>query len=102
MSPVSGSKGVEQASQAFGINRLTKAGKRAGAGEAAGREESSPPDAVSFSDEAKSLSAARQAVQDAPDVRQDKVEAIKQAIADGTFQVSARDLARKLIDAGVV
>jgi negative regulator of flagellin synthesis FlgM len=56
-------------------------------------------DSVSLSDTARSLAAAREAVQNAPDVREDKVGDIKQQITDGTYSVSASVLARKMLDA---
>ena len=54
-------------------------------------------DSVSLSDDAKSLAAARDAVQNAPDVRDQKVADIKQQISDGTYTVSSRVLARKML-----
>jgi len=57
------------------------------------------PDSVELSDAARSLVAARRAVDAAPDVRTDKVEAIKKQIAAGTYEVSAQALARSLLTA---
>ena len=57
----------------------------------------SASDGVSFSDEARSLAAARNAVASAPDVREEKVASIKQSVQDGTYKVSADLLARKMI-----
>ena len=54
-------------------------------------------DSVSLSDGAKSLAAARDAVQNTPDVREQKVADIKQQINDGTYSVSSRVLARKML-----
>jgi flagellar biosynthesis anti-sigma factor FlgM len=54
-------------------------------------------DSVSLSDSARSMATARTAVQNAPDVRQQKVADIKQQLTDGTYQVSAQTLARKLL-----
>jgi negative regulator of flagellin synthesis FlgM len=54
-------------------------------------------DSVSLSDGAKSLAAARQAVQDSPDVRDQKVSEIKQRVQDGTYNVSSSVLARKIL-----
>ncbi len=54
-------------------------------------------DSVSLSDSAKSLAAARDAVQNTPDVREQKVADIKQQISDGTYTVSSRVLARKML-----
>jgi len=101
MVPIGSSGGVEQAGRAYGVERVNRPG-RPSRPEASGPTAGSASDAVSFSDQAKTLVAARQAVDSAPDVRQDKVDAIKQAIADGTYSVSARELARKMIDAGIV
>ena len=101
MAPIGGSKGIEDAARAYGIDRLSRP-RKGDSTEAPGGAGESPSDAVSLSDQAKSLAAARKAVHEAPEVRQEKVEAIRQAIADGTYQVSARELARKLIDTGVV
>ena len=55
-------------------------------------------DSVTLSDSARSLAAARDAVQNAPDVREEKVAEIKQRVADGTYSVPARILARKMLD----
>jgi negative regulator of flagellin synthesis FlgM len=55
-------------------------------------------DSVTLSDSARSLAAARDAVKTAPDVRDQKVAEIKQQVTDGTYTVSARVLARKMLD----
>lgn len=54
-------------------------------------------DSVTLSADARSLAAARDAVQSAPDVREQKVAAIKQRVDDGTYTVPAQVLARKLL-----
>jgi negative regulator of flagellin synthesis FlgM len=56
-------------------------------------------DSVTLSDSARSLAAAREAVQKAPDVREQKVAEIKQQVDSGTYQVPAHVLARKMVDA---
>ena len=55
-------------------------------------------DSVTLSDSARTLAAARDAVKNAPDVRDQKVAEIKQQVADGTYSVPARVLARKMLD----
>jgi len=67
-------------------------------GKAHQRNYAQSTDSVTLSDDARSMAAARSAVQSAPDVRQQKVSDIKQQISDGTYQVSARALARKMLD----
>jgi negative regulator of flagellin synthesis FlgM len=54
-------------------------------------------DSVTLSDDARSLAAARDAVRSAPDVRHEKVAAIKQQVDSGTYQVAAHVLARNLL-----
>jgi negative regulator of flagellin synthesis FlgM len=63
-----------------------------------GAQASKSVDSVTLSDSARSLAAARDAVTNAPDVRHEKVAEIKQKVADGTYSVSARVLARKMLD----
>jgi flagellar biosynthesis anti-sigma factor FlgM len=58
-------------------------------------------DSVTLSDSALSLASARTQVTNAPDIRQEKVSAIKQQISDGTYNVPSRVLARKMLDASV-
>ncbi len=60
------------------------------------------PDAVSLSDSARALSAARNAVASATEVREDRVGAIKAALASGTYKVDSRQLARTLLQQGVI
>jgi flagellar biosynthesis anti-sigma factor FlgM len=55
-------------------------------------------DSVHLSDNARSLAAARDAVQNSNgDYRQQKVADIKQRVSDGTYQVDARVLARTML-----
>jgi flagellar biosynthesis anti-sigma factor FlgM len=55
-------------------------------------------DSVSLSDSARSLAAARDAVKSSNgDLRMEKVADIKQRVSDGTYQVDARVLARKML-----
>ncbi len=56
-----------------------------------------PKDSVSLSSFAKELSVAKRAIDSTPDVRQEKVSAIKQQIKEGTYDVSAEQVAEKIL-----
>lgn len=55
-------------------------------------------DKLQISDAGKDLQVAKQAVSNAPDVREDKVAAIKNAMANGTYNVSGDDFASKILE----
>jgi negative regulator of flagellin synthesis FlgM len=55
------------------------------------------PDAVSISDAARSLAAAQKTVSGAMDVREDRIAALKSAIADGSYSVNSRSLATSIL-----
>ena len=69
------------------------------AGKAHHRGHAQSSDSVTLSDSARSVASARTAVLNAPDVRLQKVADIKQQLSDGTYQVSSRVLAGKMLDA---
>jgi len=52
-----------------------------------------------LSDSARSLAAARKAVEEAMDVREQRVAEIRQRVADGTYVVPSHTLARKMLGA---
>ena len=54
-------------------------------------------DTVSLSSIGKDIQVAKQAVNAASDIREDKVAALKAAIKDGTYNVSGEDFASKLL-----
>lgn len=56
-------------------------------------------DQVSFSTTGKDMQVAKNALQAVPDVREDRVLALKQSIENGTYEVSAESFAEKLIAA---
>lgn len=56
-------------------------------------------DQVSFSTVGKDMQVAKAALADVPDVREDKVSALRESIANGTYQVSAESFADKLMAA---
>ena len=58
---------------------------------------SSSKDTLALSDFAKELSVAKKAVDQTPNVRQARVEEIKQQMQAGTYNVSANQIADKII-----
>ena len=54
-------------------------------------------DTVSFSSIGKDIQVAKQAVNNAPDIREDKVASLKAAIKNGTYDVSGEAFADKLL-----
>ncbi len=70
------------------IGRYTKTG-----------EVSSKKDELSISGKAKDFSIAKQAVRQIPDVRQDKINEIKQKMDSGEYSVKASEVAEKILTA---
>lgn len=56
-------------------------------------------DQVSFSSVGKDMQVAKSALNSIPDVREDRVNALKESIANGTYHVSAESFAEKLMAA---
>ncbi len=54
-------------------------------------------DSLEISREAKELSTIRQIIDKTPEVRLEKVAAIKEAIANGTYQVDSSEVAHRMI-----
>ena len=95
--PIPGIDGIGGAARTHGIDRIRRTSDKPKA-EFAADAGTQAADDVALSSEAKALLSARSA----SEIRQEKVDALKRAIADGTYQVSSRELARHLIDAGVI
>jgi negative regulator of flagellin synthesis FlgM len=93
MSTISQLNGQERLRAATAAAALRKNAAASGVSAPATRQ----PDAVTISDKARSMVAANKAVSDAPDVREDRVSALKAAIAAGTYSVDSRQLASKLV-----
>ena len=55
------------------------------------------PDAVSISEGARSLAAAQKTVSSTTDVREERIAGLKSAIADGTYKVDSRSLAKSIL-----
>lgn len=82
-----------QISQVYGNKPVKKSYGSGTVGEA------STMDQVSFSTVGKDMQVAKAALSSVPDVREDKVKALKESIANGTYQVSAESFADKLMSA---
>ncbi|WP_180270797.1 flagellar biosynthesis anti-sigma factor FlgM [Sporanaerobium hydrogeniformans] len=54
-------------------------------------------DEVDLSGTAKDYQAAYKALSNVPDIRQDKVKALKEQIASGTYDVGAKEVAEKIL-----
>ena len=91
VTPLGGQDRLRAAAAAAALR--ANSASRIASGPAAPRQ----PDAVNISDKARSLAAAHKAVGDAPDVREDRISALKAAIADGSYAVDSRNLASKLL-----
>jgi negative regulator of flagellin synthesis FlgM len=74
-----------------------KAVGRARDAAAAPSEKASAGDAVRITEQARQLAALEQAVQAAPIVDETRVAAIRQAIEDGSYEVSPERIADKLL-----
>jgi len=59
-------------------------------------------DSVELSTEAKIMQEAVKALKALPDVREEKVEQIKQQIADGTYEIDSKKISKKMILESVV
>ncbi|MFQ5671675.1 MAG: flagellar biosynthesis anti-sigma factor FlgM [Nitrospinales bacterium] len=53
---------------------------------------------VSVSSKARDIQRAHEVIKSSPDIRTEKVNRIKQAIADGTFKVDSEKLAGKILE----
>jgi flagellar biosynthesis anti-sigma factor FlgM len=58
-------------------------------------------DSVELSDAARALTSANQAVANAPDIRADRVAAIKTSLANGTYSVDSSTLAKAMLRTGL-
>lgn len=54
-------------------------------------------DAIEISRTGQDIQTAKQAVKDAPDIREDKVNDIKERLVSGAYDVTGADLAEKLV-----
>lgn len=54
-------------------------------------------DQIQISSQARSFQVAMKAIQEVPDVRQDKIDSLKNQIESGTYRPSAQDIAKKMM-----
>lgn len=81
-----------QINQIYGVSKTKKAGKT-------GRGSSTTTDQVSFSSVGRDMQVAKATLAKVPDVRQEKVDAIKSSIQNGTYNVSNESFAERLVSA---
>lgn len=55
-------------------------------------------DELVLSDRAREIQLAMKAAKDAPDIREERVQAIREQLKDGTYSVSAEDVARAMLN----
>ena len=89
-SEVSGSSDVKKSEEA----KKTKEKKSVSATEILG----APAAKTQISDKAKEASKIKAAASAAPEVREERVAALKQRIADGNYKVDSKAIADKLVD----
>lgn len=88
-----GTSRTQAGSAASGVDSSRQANRGAEASE----QLAGPQDKVSVSFRSRLMAEASNAVATAPDVRQEKVLALKAQIANGTYAPDARDLAERLL-----
>ena len=59
------------------------------------------PDEVSISDEGKVMHHAMQALSSIPDVREEKVQSVRQRAAAGTYEASGKEIVKELFSRAV-
>jgi negative regulator of flagellin synthesis FlgM len=67
----------------------------------AAKTSAGPADRTGFTDEARELARARESVSEAPDVRADRVEALKAQIARGDYKPDPEEIAKKILERGL-
>lgn len=82
--------GINKINQAYKINSTKKVEKA--------KKVNNDKDSLAISDHARELQIAKKAVKNAPDVRMDKVNDIKKRLESGTYNVSAEEVADKIVD----
>ena len=65
------------------------------------RQDEVRPDEVSISDEGKVMHRAMQVLSSIPDVREEKVQSVRQRIQAGTYEASGKEIVRKVFSRAV-
>ena len=78
-----------QIQQVYGAGKVNRTAKT--------QKANNVSDTVKISSIGKDIQIAKQAVKEAPDVREDVTARLKKAIQDGTYDVSGEDFADKLL-----
>lgn len=79
-------------------NQITQMYQAAKAKPVTAKGKVSSTDVFEISQTGKDLQVLKQAVKAAPDVREDKVNMIKEQLASGTYNVSAEEFADKIVN----
>ncbi len=88
---MSGMDTLEQTSQKRNVEKVSTVDQQ----QQAGLSES---DAVNISEKGKDVSEMTRTLKEMPEVRADKIADLKARIANGTYNVSAKDIAEKIIN----
>ncbi|MFP4080380.1 MAG: flagellar biosynthesis anti-sigma factor FlgM [Ectothiorhodospira sp.] len=92
-------KNLNQAQpRASGDSRSTPEAARGGRGPQGGATATGPGDQVTLTETARRLSDLEQNAAAQPEVDSQRVEALRQAIAEGRYEVDAQSVAEKLIN----
>lgn len=79
------------------VNRIYNAYTAQMAAGAKGAEKVKGKDEVDLSTQAKDFTSVKRMLSDIPEVREDKVQDIKKRIENGTYNVSSKDVASKIL-----
>ena len=79
------------------VNRIYNAYTAQMAAGAKGAEKVKGKDEVDLSTQAKDFTSVKRMLSDIPEVREDKVQEIKKRIENGTYNVSSKDVASKIL-----
>lgn len=79
-------------------SQVQNVGKQGQAGGKGSVEQVSKTDRVDLSGKAKEMAELRNAIDQLPEIRTDKVQSIEKAINDGTYKIDAKKIANKMVD----